>query len=116
VFRNEEGVAGVGMVGDLNDPAELQRRERLRKKQELQMQFQLKRKGRPKNESWNQLFTSRADPDSDAGSQTNAAPDTAQTLHFGHFLKFVATNTANNLFIKKGMWSPASCSGGVGEG
>jgi hypothetical protein len=47
VFRNEEGVAGVG-AGDLNDPAEVQRRERLRKKQELQMQFQLKRKGSQK--------------------------------------------------------------------
>jgi hypothetical protein len=54
VFRNEE-------MGDLNDPAEVQRRERLRKKQELQMQFQLKRKGRPKNESWNQCVV-RPDP------------------------------------------------------
>ncbi len=74
MFRNEEG--------DLNDPAEVQRRERLRKKQELQMQFQLKRKGRPKNESWDECvvrpdpaFYCSADPDPGSGSQTNADPD-----------------------------------------
>ncbi len=65
-----------------------------------------------------QFFYRSADPDSDSGSQTNAAPDTAQTLHgnlnFGHFLKFVATSTANNLFIEKGMLrSPLLERGGI---
>ncbi len=57
------------------------------------MQFQLKRKGRPKNESWNSLgvrpdpaFYLNSDPDSDSRSQTNAAPDTA-TLRLCRHLK-----------------------------
>jgi len=51
------------------------------------MQFQLKRKGSQKMSHGTSVgvrpdpaFYLNADPDSDSGSQTNAVPDTAQTL------------------------------------
>ncbi len=66
-------------------------------------------KGKPKNESFgtsvvrpDPAFYRSADPDSDSGSQTNGpryCSDFAWNPNFGHFLKFEATSTANNLFI-----------------